>query len=330
MDTDTGCTTRDDRRFSTLYRLEFDVPWPPKHVAAYVLDGPEPILIDAGTPADDGRVELAAGLEDADLSISDIEHVVVTHPHSDHLGQADTLREAGATIYAPGPALDWLRREPDRVRESVHETARAAGYSGDDLTEIVEMELESYREDRRLLDPDATESIAPETTFAVGDREFRSLETPGHQIHHLSLETELEGTTVLFSGDALIESFRAGAFHVGFERGADEAVDAYYDAMDRLQETTATHVFPGHGPVFEDPHRVVDLTRDRLDTLLAETREAVAAIEPATALAIAEEHTGSVRYPAPVMDSIGALGTLEKRGQVRSESEDGVRYYRTT
>lgn len=100
--------------------------------------------------------------------------------------------------------------------------------------------------------------------------------------------------------------------------------------MDRLQETTATHVFPGHGPIFEDPHRVVDLTRDRLDTLLAETREAVAAIEPATALAIAEEHTGSVRYPAPVMDSIGALGTLEKRGQVRSESEDGVRYYRTT
>ncbi|QSW98110.1 MBL fold metallo-hydrolase [Haloterrigena alkaliphila] len=330
MKTDTDGSCRSDGLFSTLHRLEFDVPWPPKHVAAYALDGPEPMLIDAGTPVDEGESTLETGLERAGLSIRDIEHVVVTHPHSDHLGQADTLREAGATIYAPRPALERLRRDPDRVREAVHETARAAGYSGDALEEIVEGEVDSFRRDRRLLDPEATEPIAPETTFAVGDRKFRSLETPGHQIHHLSLETDLEGTTVLFSGDALIESFRAGAFHVGFDRGADEAVDAYYDAMDRLQETTATHVFPGHGPVFEDPHRVVDRTRDRLDTLLAETLEAVAAIEPATALAIAEEHTGSVRYPAPVMDALGALGTLENRGRVRSESEDGVRYYRTT
>lgn len=329
MDTDTDRSRGGDRLFSTVHRLEFDVPWPPKHVAAYVVDGPEPILIDAGPSTDDGWSELASGLERAGYAVSDIEHVVVTHPHSDHLGQADALREAGATIHGPATALERFRREPEAVRESVRETARSAGYSGDGLTEVVDAEVDSFRRDRRLLDPDATEPIAAETTVTVGGREFTALETPGHQIDHLCLETTLEGTTVLFSGDALIEPFRAGAFHVGIDRGADEAVDRYYDAMDRLRETTATHVFPGHGPTFADPHRVVDRTRDRLDALLEETRDALAAVEPATPLTVAEERTGSVRYTAPVLDTLGALGTLENRGAVASDREDGVRYYRT-
>ena len=328
MDTDTGCASRGDRVFSTVHRLEFDVPWPPKHVAAYVIDGPEPILIDAGTPGDDGEPALERGLERAGYTISDIEHVLVTHPHSDHLGQADTLRGAGATIYAPAKALDRLRTDPETIREGVHETGRGAGYDGDRLAEIVDGELESFRRNRRLLDPDATVPIDPGATIAVGDRQFRALETPGHQIHHLSFETDLEGTTVLFSGDALVEPFRPGAFQVGVNRGAYGGVDAYYDAMDRLETTAATHVCPGHGPTFDDPRRAVTLTRNRLDDLLVETRAAVDAVEPATPLAVAEERIGSVRYTAPVMDTMGALGTLERRGEVEYELEGGVRYYR--
>ncbi|WP_121742310.1 MBL fold metallo-hydrolase [Natronorubrum halophilum] len=330
MNTDTGGCRRGDRVFSTVHRLEFDVPWPPKHVAAYVIDGPEPILVDAGTPTDAGEEALEDGLEREGYALADIEHVLVTHAHSDHLGQVPTLRAAGATVHAPAAALERLERDPDAVRSTVRETAVSTGYSGGDLEEIVDGELESFRRHRGLLGTEATRPIAPETAFSVGDREFTPVETPGHEIDHLSFETELEGTTVLFSGDALIEPFRAGAFHVGIDRGAYDGVDRYYDAMDRLFETTATHGFPGHGPAFENPHRVVELTRNRLDTLLGETEAALAAIEPATPLAVAKERAGSVRYIAPVLDTLGALGTLENRGSVAHDTEDGARYYRTT
>ena len=33
-----------------VHRLTFDVEWPPGHVACYVVDSPEPILVDAATP----------------------------------------------------------------------------------------------------------------------------------------------------------------------------------------------------------------------------------------------------------------------------------------
>ncbi|WP_436347622.1 MBL fold metallo-hydrolase [Natronorubrum sp. FCH18a] len=329
MNTDAGGACRSDRVFSTIHRLEFDVPWPPKHVAAYVIDGPEPILVDAGTPTDAGESALEAGLERAGYAVRDIEHVLVTHAHSDHLGQAGTLRDAGATIHAPRAALERLERDPEAVRETVRETARSVGYSDEKGEDIVDEELESLRRDFGLLDPASTRPIDPDTAFSVGDREFRSLPTPGHEMNHQSFETELEGTTALFSGDALIKTFRAGTFHAGIDWDTYDGVDRYYDAMDRLLETTATHAFPGHGPTFDDPRRVVELTRDRLDSLVAETEAALAAIEPATPLSVAEERAGSVRYLAPVLDTMGTLGTLENRGAVAYDLEDGVRYYRT-
>lgn len=331
MTTDASCSpVRVDDALSRIHRLEFDVPWPPKHVAAYLLEGPEPILIDAGAPDDAGESELREGLEAVGYEPADIDHVLVTHVHSDHIGQLPVLRAAGATVHVPRTGLSRVDRDLEAARVDFRDGSIEAGYRGDDLAEIVDEEVKSLRRDRRLVDPETARAIEPDATFAVGDRTFESFETPGHAVDHLCFETTIAGTTVLFSGDALIEPFRAGAFQVGLDRGADEAVDAYYEAMDRLTETTATHVFPGHGPTFEDPQRTVGATRDRLDALLEKTRAATAAIEPATALEIAEERVGDVRHMAPVLDTIGALGTLENRDRVSSETRDGVRYYETT
>ncbi|WP_226481770.1 MBL fold metallo-hydrolase [Natrinema amylolyticum] len=330
MTPDTSCgTVRADRALSRIHRLEFDVPWPPKHVAAYLLEGPEPILIDAGAPEKAGESELREGLAEFDYEPTDIEHVLVTHIHSDHIGQLPALREAGATVHAPRAGLDRLERDLEAVRAGLRETAKSAGYRGDDRDEIVAEELESRRRDRRLVDPETARAVDPTGPVTVGDREFGVFETPGHEIDHLCYETTIEGTTVLFAGDALIESFRAGAFHVGFDRGAYEGVERYYEAMERLSETAATHAFPGHGPVFENPRRVVDMTRERLDALLEETVTALEAIEPATPVAIAEERVGDIRYHAPVLDTLGALGTLEKQCSASYEVDDGVRYYET-
>jgi glyoxylase-like metal-dependent hydrolase (beta-lactamase superfamily II) len=331
MTTDAACSpVRADDALSQIHRLEFDVPWPPKHVAAYLLEGPEPILIDAGAPDDAGEAELREGLEAVGFEPADIDHVLVTHVHSDHIGQLPALRAAGATVHIPRAGLSRLDRDLETAREGFHEMTTAAGYVGDERTDVVDEELEELHRDRRLVDPETARAVEPDATVAIGDQEFETFETPGHAVDHLCFETTIAGTTVLFSGDALIEPFRAGAFQVGLDRGADEAIDAYYEAMDRLTETTATHVFPGHGPTFEDPQRTVGTTHDRLDALLEKTRAATAAIEPATALEIAEERVGDVRHMAPVLDTIGALGTLENRDRVSSETRDGVRYYETT
>ncbi|ELY44477.1 MBL fold metallo-hydrolase [Natronorubrum sulfidifaciens] len=329
MTTDTDSACRGGTPFSTVHRLEFDVPWPPKHVAAYVIDGPEPILIDAGAPGEEAKRTLETGLERVGYAPEEIDHVLVTHPHSDHIGQIPPLRAGGATIHAPAVALERLEREPAAVRSSVREAAVSAGYRGAALDEAVDDHMASFHRDRELLDPDSTVSIDPGSTVSVGSREFTTIPTPGHETSQLCFETTLEETTVLFTGDVLIEPFRAVAFDVGLETGAYDGLERYAEAMDRLEGTTATHGIPGHGPVFEEPRRVVERTRERLETLISETRDALAAIEPATPLSVAEQRVGSVRHIASVIDTMAALGTLERRDVVAVDCVDGVRQYRT-
>ncbi|WP_290817622.1 MBL fold metallo-hydrolase [Halovivax sp.] len=313
---------------ASVHRLEFDVPWPPRRVAAYLLDGPQPILVDAGPPGDDAEAALEEQLAAVGLALDDIEHVVLTHPHVDHVGLVPALRGAGAEIHAAGEELDQLRRDEAALEASAREVGRGAGLTGEELSEAVERAVESLRRNRGLVAPDETTPIAGSGPVDVGDRRFEAIHAPGHQCYHTCLETTVDGRRLLFSGDALIESFRPGLLHVGLDRGAYEAVDAFRDGLDRLGESDAGLALPGHGPVFADVSGVVEWTRNELDRLVAETRAGVDAVGPATPLAITTERVGHQRHPIQLLDTLGALGTLESDGAVEKSMEDGVRYYR--
>ncbi|SDJ63476.1 MBL fold metallo-hydrolase [Natronorubrum texcoconense] len=310
-----------------ITRLEFDIEWPPKHAAAYLLETPAPILVDAGDPSDRAEETIREGLAERGYEPGDVEAVVVTHPHSDHIGQVPLLREAGATVYAPEPVLERLERNPDDLADGVREVGRSAGYRGEAIEREVERARSSLQRNRRLLAPDEAVGFAFDDSFSVADLEFDPIHTPGHQIDHASLATTVGDQRVLFSGDALVEPFRPGAIHVGIDHGAYEAVDAFHDAMDRLESRSYDRIFPGHGPVFTTYQETIEFTRNELESLTGATLEAVVTVGPATPMEITRNRAGEVRYPAQLLDTLGALGTLERRGRVSFDSSDGVRRY---
>jgi glyoxylase-like metal-dependent hydrolase (beta-lactamase superfamily II) len=317
--------------FDRVSRLEFETEWPPGHAAAWLIDGAEPILVDAGVPDEGGERTLREGLAARGHTVGDVGHVVVTHPHSDHVGQVPTLMEAGAEVYAPADALEQIRRDPDDLAASVRETAREAGLDPERADFHVEKAVASLERDRRLLPPEDVDVAVPfDDPFAVGAHEFTAIHTPGHQKHHASFTVELDGRPVLFSGDALIEPFRAAAIHAGMDRGAYEAIDAFYAAMDRFAALDAEHAFPGHGPDFADVSGAIASTRGSLDRLVEATADALRAVEPATPLAVSHERFGEAEHPAPLLDTVGAIGTLETQGRAAYTVEDGVRQYEYT
>ncbi|QLG50156.1 MBL fold metallo-hydrolase [Natrinema halophilum] len=308
-------------------RLDFDIEWPPKHAAAYIIEDPAPIVIDAGDPEKRAEMTIREGLAASDYDLSDVEAVVVTHPHSDHIGQVPLLREAGATVYAPQPVLEQLDRDEDDLADGVREIGRSAGYHGEAIDREVERAQSSLRRNRKLLAPNEAVSFEHGESFTVAGREFEAIHTPGHQVHHASLVIERRGRKLLFSGDALIEPFRPGAINVGLDHGAYEAVDAFHRALDRLEGRDVDRVYPGHGPIFDDNEGVIANTRVGLESLTDATLEAVEAVGPATPREITRHRTGEARHPAQLLDTLGALGTLERRNWIRFEDRDGVRYY---
>jgi glyoxylase-like metal-dependent hydrolase (beta-lactamase superfamily II) len=111
-----------------VHRIEFTVDWPPGHVAAYLVGGPEPLLIDAGMAGDRGRRELDAGIEAAGYDVADVSHLLVTHPHVDHIGRVGAVVDAAdPTVYAPASVRERLARDPEDSRAPSQRTRPPRG-----------------------------------------------------------------------------------------------------------------------------------------------------------------------------------------------------------
>jgi glyoxylase-like metal-dependent hydrolase (beta-lactamase superfamily II) len=313
-----------------VHRLEFSVDWPPWHAAAFLVEADEPVLVDAGVPGATGEEELRDGLAAHDRRPGDIAHVLLTHPHSDHIGQVPTLRDAGAAVHTPRMTRDRLSRDPDDLAAGVRETGAGVGLPAEELEEHVERALDSLERNRRLMPPEGIDHpFEYGDPFEAAGLTFEPVHTPGHQEGHASFELALEDGTALFSGDVLVEPFRAAALNVGLDRGAYEAIDDFYTAYDRLAARHADWVYPGHGYPFTAYGEVLERSRAALDDLLADVRETVESVGPASPLAVTRARVDRLDHPAPLLDTLGALGTLDRRGEVAYERRDGVREYRS-
>lgn len=311
-----------------VHRIEISVDWPPGHVSVYLIDGPEPVLLDAGMPGETAREELEEGLATLERSLADVDHLVLTHPHVDHIGQVETLVDvADPTIYAPTGVEDRLVRSPSDLETVVEENAAAAGLRGTALDEAVTKSVESLKRNQSLLDTTVVDRwIDHEEVFTVGGVTLRAVHTPGHQADHFSYLGRLEDGPVLFSGDLLLEPFRAVMIHTGLDAGVEEAVDAFYTALDRLDRLEADHVLPGHGPVHRDLHGMVDRSRRSIDGMLADAREKALA-GPITALELAVERSGEREIHYVLPEVVSAFAHLEAAGEIAVTVKDGVNTY---
>ncbi|WP_254538180.1 MBL fold metallo-hydrolase [Halomarina litorea] len=334
MDCQTGRGTDLSTSPVPIHRLEFGLEWPPWTAAAYLVATDDPVLVDAGVPGDEGEAELRDGLAEYGYDPADVGHVVLTHPHSDHLGQVPTLREAGARVVAARPTRERLRRDPDDLAAAVERVCRGVGLPDGEIPDQIDRALDSLRRNRRLLDPDGIDhAFAFGESFEAGGLAFDPVHTPGHQADHASFAVGVGGEDLLFSGDALVATFRAAALNVGFDDGAYGAVDDFYAGYDRLDGREFDRVFPGHGPVFEDAAGALADSRADLDSLLAGTLDAVRAVGPASPYDLTRERVGEYEHLARLFDTVGALGALERRGRVErvdsgAEGDDGPRRYR--
>ena len=177
-------------------RVPTDTTAPGGHTNAYLVDGPEPVLVDPG-----GRTDAL----DAAVADREVAHVAVTHAHPDHVGGvAAYAAETGATC--------WARRG----REERFAAATGRG---------------------------------PDRTFAEGETVggLTVLDTPGHAPDHVAFEAE-DG---IVSGDLAVAS---GSVAVAAPEGD---LRAYLVALRRLYARDPVHLYPGHGPVIDDPRATV-------------------------------------------------------------------------
>jgi hydroxyacylglutathione hydrolase len=163
-------------------KIHFGIPISPdntieRFVYAYLIDGKRVCLIDTGVAGAEKDISIA--LRELDKNLSDVEMIILTHSHPDHMGAASSIKKnSGAQVWAHPNERTWIEDVECQARERP-----VPGFAG--------LVGGSVPVDRLLADGDLM-SLGGGLTFSV-------LHTPGHSSGSISLLSEENG--ILFSGD---------------------------------------------------------------------------------------------------------------------------------
>jgi len=203
-----------------------------------VEDGGKVAIVDAGAPA--YRPQLERGLAFLGRSTSDVEALVLTHAHSDHIGFAEPVRaELGVPVHVHGDD------------ENLATTRKAFG-----KREASMLPYLRYGHAWRLLahlgSSGNPKPIQQVTTFADGDvldvpGRPRVVHTPGHTTGHCALVYESRGVALV--GDLLCtENPLTGARGPQLmPRAFNLSSATILDSLSKLEQLDAAVLGVGHG-----------------------------------------------------------------------------------
>jgi glyoxylase-like metal-dependent hydrolase (beta-lactamase superfamily II) len=178
-----------------------------------------------------------------------VRRVIISHYHADHFYGIPALRAAGAEIWAPAAARQYLHSEA-AARRLAERRGTLGPWLGEDFT---------------LPLPDRW--VTGDESFELGGVRFALTHIgPGHAPEDWVMKVEPD--QVLFAGDTVY------AGRVPFVGEADTG--AWLRAIERLLAIPAQVLVPGHGPASHQPRIDLTLTRDYLAFLRTEMARAVA------------------------------------------------------
>jgi glyoxylase-like metal-dependent hydrolase (beta-lactamase superfamily II) len=240
--------------------LRLAVPYAVEHVNAYLLAGDPVTLVDAGAQWPRGLPELDAALAPHGLRTEDVELLVLTHHHDDHIGLAELIRQrSGCEVAAHAEtATRLVDMEAWRTQENDYEMAmlRLHG-AGDDIVQTVPEAWARAREHVASVPVDRV--LREDDVLHAGGHELTVQLRPGHSPSDTLLVSE-HGWAVL--GDHLLASAPSGVLAHRPLDGGDPAdrprvMLTYRDGLRRTADLGLARGLPGHGPTIEDPARLV-------------------------------------------------------------------------
>jgi hydroxyacylglutathione hydrolase len=178
---------------------------------SYLIDGPVRILIDPGHRALFRHVEL--GLKELDLGIEDLDVIICTHAHPDHLEAVQLFKPTSAHFALHETEWQWI------------------GAIGRQMSAAFGIDMDSIKPDFFLNEGD----------LLLGDLEFKVFHTPGHSPGSVSLYWPAR--KALFTGDLI---FKDGVGRSDLPGGDGAKLK---ESIKRLAELDVEWLLPGHGDV---------------------------------------------------------------------------------
>jgi glyoxylase-like metal-dependent hydrolase (beta-lactamase superfamily II) len=317
-----------------IHRLRIPTPFAVGRVNCYLLEDEPLTLVDTGPNSGKALDELQGQLGERGYSIDDLELVILTHQHIDHLGLVEIIIEhSGAEVAALSLAAERLANFADDAEEEDQFAVDLMLRNG--IPQEVAFALQSVSRSFRGWGAKAevTRRLEDGEKLALRDRTLQVLHRPGHSPSDTVFWDERR--RILIAADHLIAHISSNPLITRPLDGSSQrtqALVAYIESMKKTRAMPAEIVLSGHGEPITNHVALIDdrlakheRRKEKIYGLIAE--------QPRTGYEIAQAIWGNVAVTQAFLtlsEVIGHTDLLLNEGRVR-EVEDGevVRYEAT-
>lgn len=229
-----------------IAKLTLPTPFPVGDVNAYLIKGDRLTLVDAGTKTEQSWESFKFQLADLRLKPDDIEQVILTHDHPDHVGMLDYF-SPGLEVYGHTLNERWINRNAQF--EQVHKEFYERFFKQAAIPE--QYFVPSMKVMRKTLVFSCNRSLTG--TIGEGDvppalAGWRVIETPGHAQSHIVLLREKDGTMI--AGDTILAGITPNPLlepPLPGETERPKPLVQYNASLKKLQQYPISLVYTGHG-----------------------------------------------------------------------------------
>jgi glyoxylase-like metal-dependent hydrolase (beta-lactamase superfamily II) len=298
-----------------IHRLAIPTPFAVGRVNTYLIEDDPLTLVDSGPNSAKALDELQRGLDGLGHSVEDLELLVVTHQHIDHLGLLDVLaRRSGAEVAALDVLAPYVERYADDAELDDEFAQRLMARHGipDDVSQALRSVSQAFR--AWGSSAQVTRVLHDGEELRLRDRTLSVLHRPGHSPTDTVFWDADRG--ILLAADHLIKHISSNPLVSRPAGGSPDpdsrpqALVIYLESLRQTREMPARLILPGHGEAFDDHAAVID-DRFRLHARRADKIHGLIAQRPRSAYEIAQELWGDVAVTQAFLTLSEVLGHVD-------------------
>jgi glyoxylase-like metal-dependent hydrolase (beta-lactamase superfamily II) len=317
-----------------IHCLRIPTPFAVGRVNCYLIEDEPLTLVDTGPNSGKALDELGAQLAAHGHSIDDLELLIVTHQHIDHLGLAEIVVEhSGAKVAAIGVAAERLANfsEDAELEDAFAVELMLRNGIPEEVARALQSVSRSFRGWGSRVQ--VTQPLEDGQPIPFRDRTLQALHRPGHSPSDTVFWDEERG--ILIAADHLIAHISSNPLITRPLEGSGkrpQALVTYIESMRKTREMPAEIVLSGHGEPIVDHAALIDdriakheRRKEKIHKLIAE--------RPRSGYEIAQAIWGNVAVTQAFLtlsEVIGHADLLVNEGRVREADDGEVIRYETT
>ena len=311
-----------------IHRIPIPTPFAVGRVNVYLIEDQPLTLVDTGPNSATSFDELTTGLAALGHALEDIEQVIVTHQHIDHLGLVSLVAQrSGAEVAAIdvlAPYVENFSREAQKDDEFARSVMLRNGIP-EDVVSALSAVSQAFRAWGSRAD--VTRVLRDGEEMRFRDRSLHVHHRPGHSPTDTVFHDR--DRRILIAADHLLGHISSNPLITRPVDGSGErpqALVTYLRSLEATREMDVGLVLPGHGDPVTD-HMALIAERFALHRRRAEKIHRLIAERSRTAHEIAQALWGNIAVTQAYLtlsEVLGHVDLLTNAGRVREVDRDGT------